>query len=407
MSVSLELPVRTIPIPDRWCVHSYYSLCPYSPDGSDRILLTGAELGTNKGEIIILGPDRRVEQRFPAGMITNAFWHTGYWQTWSPDADAVYFQGGTLEQPIIRRRNLHTGEETQIKGDMEGAPPFGEPILSGLLGMLYAAGYGDGRFKPERAPVPFQARDRNGLFNYTLSPANSRLHLSVADILHFHPQRDQILAADRELVSRLGPGEGLTLMTYCVRWNRTGTRCLFYFGNHCVAKNRGEPKITSIFTLDRKLKEIHFAVDLSFGRYGVHWSWQADDEHLIGYGPDPDDASRQCLAEVRFDGTGYRKISDHASGGHPSTSPNDPDLIVTDESTATGGAVLFISRRTGKMIARHELPKFIGSREKFGRHPLRVCHHPVFNHSGDRVLCNTLPGPNAILAEITPPSFSP
>lgn len=403
MSDPFAPSLRLIPVPGRWCLHGYYSLCPYAPDGSDRILLAGADLAARTGEIIVLGPDRGIETRIPAGPVSDAFWHTGYWQTWSPDARSLYFQGGSLDRPLIRRHDLTSGKEVQIAGDMEGAPPFGEPILSGLLGMLYAAGYGDGRYKPSLAPVPFQARERHGLFEYTLQPGVSRLRFSVADILARHPQRDRILAADREFAARIGPGEGLTLMIYCVRWNRAGTRGLFFFGNHCVVKERGEPKITSVFTFDRDLKEIHLAVDLSFDRRGVHWSWQADDENLIGYGPDPDDATRQCLAEVRYDGTGYRKISTHASGGHPSTSPLDPDLVVTDEGTSAGGAVLFLSRRTGGTLARVELPKFIGDREPPGRNPLRICHHPVFNRRGDRVLCNTLPGPHAVLAEITPP----
>lgn len=405
----MQPSIRTLPIPDRWCLHSYYSLCPYAPDGSDRIVLAGADLATNTGEILVLGPgpDRTIQHRWPAGPVSEAFWHTGYWQTWSPDARSIYFQGGSLASPLIRRRDLSAGRELEISGDMEGAPPSGEPIFSALLGMLYAAGYGDGRFKPDRAPVPFQARDRHGIFAHTFEPATSRLALSTQQILDRHPLRDRILAADRELKARLGPDDGLTLMTYCVRWNRAGTRCLFFFGNHCVVKDRGEPKITSIFTADRELKNVQLAVDLSFERSGVHWAWQADGEHLIGYGPDPSDPSRPCLAEVRHDGTGYRKLSDHASGGHPSTSPLAPNLIVTDEGTPAGGAVVFLDRRDGREIARVDLPKFHGDREPPGRNPHRICHHPVFNHTGDRVLCNTLPGPHAVLVEITPPACPP
>lgn len=386
-------------------MHGYYSLCPYAPDGSGRIVLAGADLASGLGEVIVLGPDREITHRIPAGPVSEAFWHTGFWQTWSPDSEAVYLQGGTLDQPRIRRFDLASGRRSEIPGDMEGAPPFGEPITSGLLGMLYAAGYGDGRYKPGRAPEPFQRRGRHGLFEHRFNPAGSRLRFSVSDILLQHPRRERILAADEDLRRRLGPDEGLTLMAYCVRWNRAGTRCLFFFGNHCVVKDRGEPRITSVFTADRDFTGIHLAVDLSFERRGVHWSWQADGEHLIGYGPDPDEPSRQCLAEVRHDGSGYRKLADHASGGHPSTSPLAPDLIVTDEGTPAGGAVLFIDRRTGRTVARHELPKFVGDHEPPGRNPLRVCHHPVFDHRGDRVLCNTLPGRHAVLAEITPPSL--
>ncbi len=397
--------ITLLPIPDRWSLHGYYSLCPYAPDGSDRILLSGADVDTGQGEIVVLGPDRRIEHRFPAGPVSDSYWHTGYWQTWSPDARAVYFQGGSLDQPLIRRRELTTGRETSVAGDMEGAPPSGEPIFSGLLGMLYASGYGDGVYKPDRAPVPFQARDRHGIFEYTLDPAASRLRLSVAELLERNPQRDRLLAADREVKARLGADDGLTLMAYCVRWNRAGTRCIFFFGNHCVVKSRGEPRLTMIYSADREFRDVHLALDFCAGRRGVHWSWQPDGEHLIGYGPDPEDPNRECLAEVRYDGTGYRKLSDHASSGHPSVSPLDRDLIVTDEGTPTGGAVVFISRRTGQIIQRYDLPRFLGEREAPGRNPLRICHHPVFNVRGDRVLCNTLPGKNAVLAEIVPPTL--
>jgi hypothetical protein len=78
----------------------------------------------------------------------------------------------------------------------------------------------------------------------------------------------------------------------------------------------------------------------------------------------------------------------------------DRDVIVTDEITDTGGAVVFFSRKTGLEIGRVNLPKFIGDSEPEGRNTLRVCHHPVFDHTGERVLCNSLPGRDAVLAEI-------
>jgi hypothetical protein len=136
-------------------------------------------------------------------------------------------------------------------------------------------------------------------------------------------------------------------MTYCVRWSPDGSRFLFYFGNHTVANKvdgRNEPRVGYVFTADRNCGDLHLAMDLSFGRSGVHWSWQADNEHLVGYGPDPADPGRRCLAEVKYDGTGYRKINDHNSGGHPSVCPSDFDVVVTDENSGDGGAVLFFSK---------------------------------------------------------------
>jgi hypothetical protein len=396
----MKLSLHSLPIPGRWCLHSYYTLCPYAPDGSGRLLVAGADPVTGVGEIFVLSAGGEILHRFGQVPVSASFWHTAFWQSWSPDAESIYFQGGEPGRPCLVRHHLPTGGEESLPGEMEGSPPSGEPILSCSHSMLYAAGYGDNQFKPEKSPVPFLARESHGISRVTFDPPRSELALSTEQILEIHPDRDRILKADREMKARLGPAEGLTLMTYCVRWNRAGTRCLFFFGNHCVVRQRQEPRITSIFTADRSLRNIRMAVDLSFGRKGVHWGWQGNDEQLIGYGPHPDGSGRTCLAEVNADGGGYRMLSEHDSGGHPSTSPADPDLIVTDEPVPGGGAVLFLSRKNGAELARVALPKFVGPKEPPGRNPLRICHHPVFNPDGDRVLCNSLPGDFAQMVEV-------
>ncbi|MFA9480319.1 hypothetical protein ACERK3_18770 [Phycisphaerales bacterium AB-hyl4] len=401
--MAMALKHVAFPVPDRWCVHGYYTLCPYAPDDSGRIVIAGADLDRDLAEVIILSAEGDVLDRFGRVTPTASFWHTGLWQSWSPDARFIYYQSGSLQSPRITRHELATGRQVTMEGDVEGVPPSGEPAISCSHGLLYAAGYGDGQYKPQQAPVPFQARDRHGMSQLGFDPPHEQLVLSTQQILDRHPQRDRLLEADREIRSRLGKDDGLTLMTYCVRWNQVGSRFLFYFGNHCVVKDRGEPRLAYVFTADRDMKDIHLALDLSFGRRGVHWGWQPDNEHLIGYGPHPDDPGRSCLAEVRYDGTGYRMLSEHHSGGHPSVSPADRDLIVTDEGTTAGGAVLFISRSTGAELARVALPKFVGDREPAGRNAQRICHHPVFSHDGTRVLFNTLPGREAVLGELALP----
>ena len=395
--------IKRFPIPNRWCVHSYYTLCPYAPDGSGRILIAGADLDGKTGDVLILSPEGKILDRFGKNPLHNGVYHTGYWQTWSPDAKYVFYQGGSLREPKIVKRELCTGKEMVIKGDMEGAPPFGEPILSGLLGMLYAAGYGDGIFYPEQAPVPFQKREEHGLFEYTFEPVGKKLRLSVAEVLEKHPLRDKLRKADKEIKSRLGEGDGLTLMLYCVRWNPDGSRFLFYFGNHCVAKGRGEPKLAYVFTSDRDLKEIHLAVDLSFGKRGVHWSWHPNGEDLIGYGPDPDDPERGCLAKVHYDGTGYTRISRQAGGGHPSISPVDPGLLVTDDVSRQPGDVMFIDLKKDRIVKKYILPRTFGDTIPPGRNPYRVCHHPAFRRDGKKVLVNTLPGRFAVTCELDVP----
>lgn len=379
----MQLKIREFPVPDRWCVHGYYTLCPYAPDGSGRILVAGADLETKTGEVLVLSADGEVLDRFGDEAVTPGFWHTGKWQSWSSDGKAVYYEAGSHQAPIVIKRDLASGNEIRVEGNLEGISPLGEPGLSGGHGMLYAAGYGGGGYQPSHSPVPFEARNQHGLLELNVDPPSSRICLSTEEILNAHPEVEKLRALD-------GEHHALTLMTYCVRWAPDGKRFLFFFGNHCVDPSRGEPKVAYVFTADRDMKNICLAVDIGFDRRGVHWGWQPDGEHLIGYGPHPE-TGKLCLAEVRYDGTGYKWLSDNHSGGHPSVSPADPDVIVTDENTGESGAVVFISRKTGKEIDRVLLPKFVGEKEQGGRNPFRVCHHPVFNQAGDKILCNSLP----------------
>ena len=126
----------------------------------------------------------RVLDQFGSVPIDRNFWHTGLWQSWSPDGRYVYYQSGeAYDRPAVTRRELKTGCEVRLEGaDMEGAPTGDAPVTSGLLGMLYAAGYGDTHFHPDRAPVPFEQRDKHGLFTYDFDARTSRLALSVAQI---------------------------------------------------------------------------------------------------------------------------------------------------------------------------------------------------------------------------------
>ena len=40
--------MRRIPVSGHWCVHSYYTLPPYAPDGSGRLLISGVDLSTRR-----------------------------------------------------------------------------------------------------------------------------------------------------------------------------------------------------------------------------------------------------------------------------------------------------------------------------------------------------------------------
>ena len=393
--IKYRIKRRFLQVNGKWCLHSYYTLSPFAPDGSGRILIAAADLDKMTGTVMVISDNGKVLNTLQSKPISESFWHTGFWQSWSNCGQFVYYQSGTLNCPLTVRHELSSGQTVVLEGDLEGMCPVGETGYSCYHGMLYAAGYGDGKWKPEMAPVPFLSREKHGIFKLNFEKRLNQLELSVAQLMDIHPKRDRLHFEEKKLQERLGAHDGLTLMCYCVRWNPQGTRLLFYFGNHCVARSRNEPRIAYVFTADKNLDNLTLVLDLSFDKTGVHWGWQPCGDKLIGYGPRSDGAEGVHLAEVSYDGTGYTKISDHGSGGHPNVSPSNSDLIITDEGGERNGNIVFISKSKGIVIHREPMPKFLGDSEPDGRNPMRVCHHPVFNGNGDTILCNSLPLKNA------------
>ncbi len=374
----------------KWCLHSYYTVNPWAPDGTGRILYGAADLEKGTAAVCIGTESGEELDCLGESEYSPSFYHTGFWQTWAPDSKTVYCQGGSNAVPKIRRICIADGREETMPGDMEGLSPAGEPILSGLIGMLYAAGYKDGNYDLSQAPVPFGQRDRHGLFSFSFSDRSAVLKLSVQEILETHPHRDLLLKEEKELKGRLGQQERLTLMCYCVRCSPDGQKCLFYFGNHCVDRRRGEPRISYVYAAGRDLSDYHMVLDLSGSRRGVHWSWHPDGRHLIGYGPDPQETGKICLALAAEDGSEYRKISSHASGGHPSVSPMDENLIVTDEYFGRDGRIVLIDMRSGREIAAERFNRACTD-VPLGRNARLVDFHPVFRPDGRQILFNMMP----------------
>jgi len=389
--------IKKIELPDKWLVHSYYTMCPYAPDGSKRVVVAAADLETKIGKVYIL-KNNNILNEFGENKVDSNFFHTGFWQTWSPDSKFIYYQGGNLKKPLIVKHEIATGKEETLIGDMEGAPPNGEPIVSCLLGMLYAAGYGIGVYNPEISPAPFEARDKHGLFEHSFENNSLRLALSVNDVLNQHPDKEMLLELDKKLSIEMKTPAGLTLMTYCPRWNPQGTKFLFYFGNHCV--RRDEPKIAYVFTCNKDFTDLHLALNLNKG--GVHWSWHPDGEHLVGYGR-PDDnkePDKTCMSIVKYDGTGYRQLCSNYGGGHPSICPTDYNLLVTD--TYDGYIILWNIKEDKCIFEKH----FSNMNEKTFikghtlRNETRVCHHPVFTPDGKEIIFNAMEGELSMLYKI-------
>ena len=201
-------------------------------------------------------------------------------------------------------------------------------------------------------------------------------------------------------------------MIYCARYSRDGKNIMFHFGNHCTDRSRGEPHLLTLFTArcdENGITDVRPALDLNFERTGVHWSWMPDGENLIGFSnlADAGSVGDKAMAAVRRDGTDFRIITREAGyGGHPSKSPC-ADIYVNDSYVGKpdgtrAGKVSFYGA-DGHELESLEFPRC--NDEGFGiprgRNRHFVCHHPVFNADGSRVLINTLPGKNAQLCELT------
>ena len=386
--------MRRYSINNKWCIHSYYTISPYAPDNSERVLISGADLETNKGRIYILDKNSKILDCFGENTLFSAFFHTGYWQTWSADGKKVYYQAGTPEYPKIGIYDTISGDVLTADGDMEGTPPFGNPIVSGLMGMLYASGYADGKYHPEKSPIPFEMRSKHGIFVNDVYNNTCVLKLSIDDIIKRTGLTEKICELDNEVKARLGKNEKMTLMAYCVRWNRDGSRMLFYFGNHCTDARRKEKKVSMIFTCTKNFEELSLAIDLS-GKKACHWSWHPDGVHLIGYV----EVDREVvLGKVKYDGTDFEIISKSNTCGHPSICPTNHNILLTDNYEKMG-QVEVIDLTSDKAIRKIDVPRVYGEIELPGRNPMRICNHPTFSPDGKKIIMNALPGRYAELWE--------
>lgn len=381
-----------IKIDDRWCIHSYYTISPYANDGSGRLLLSGANLDKNYGEIYVLNDDGKVTDIFGKNALYSAFYHTGYWQTWSEDSRYVYYQAGVPEKPKIGIYDTVCKKEYFADGDMEGAPPRGNVILSGLMGMLYAAGYADGKYHKDRFPVAYDNRDAHGIFAFDIFNNKKKLILSINDAIKMleDEEKQKIYQADKKVKEIYGGNEKLTLMCYCVRWNRQGTRCLFYLGNHSAPSARDEESFGYIFTADKNFTDVHIALNLT-GKKSCHWSWHPDGEHIIGY---VEIDSVLCLAQVKYDGMELLKIHDSNTCGHVSVNPYNYKMAVTD-TYEKKGRVQILNLSENIIDDEYRVQRCNCDEEPRGRNPHRVCNHPVFIGEGNKLLVNCLEDRNA------------
>lgn len=373
-------------IPGQWTISSYYTLMPLAPDNSGRLTLAACDLKTQVCSVFILDEDGKILDNFGHRKAESMFYHTGSWESWSPDCRYIYYQSGTLTKPSVSRYDIEKKSVITLDGvDLEGAPPSGEPILGGLPGMLYAAGYGYNVYNPSLCPISFEERDRHGIFQFGFDGKEPQLEYSINDILSFHPMKDDLLSLDRELAEKYNRVCGLSLMAYCVRFSPNGEHFLLYFGNHCVVPDRNEPRISHIFYGKRGSKELHFAIDVS-GR-GCHWSIQ-DNGSLMGfYRADGDDRQHIYIFDPK-DKKLSRIASPEFGGGHPSLSPVRPDICVNDENHPQ--IVRLWDKKSNSAVASIELPCRVPGFVPQGtvRDHNRCCHHPRFTPDGRYILSN-------------------
>lgn len=71
---------------DKWSVHSYYTLNPYAPDGSGRLLFAAADFETGTGKVYIADNDGKVVDSFGENKYSSSFFHTGFGRPGVPTA---------------------------------------------------------------------------------------------------------------------------------------------------------------------------------------------------------------------------------------------------------------------------------------------------------------------------------
>mgnify|MGYP006294265121 CR=1 FL=1 len=276
--------------------HAYHKHCPWSPDGSEVLLLRHNRTHPT-GEVCLL--DLSDGQMEVVGETT--FWtdHEAAQQQWTGRRPCVLFRIEKKGEDILVRVDTETGERREYPGNI--TPDHTSPAGRYVFGRTPLA-----EMFPEDRIAP---RHDKGLARLDLDTGRKAVIVSLERLVEMHP--------DTETVR---PCHNYVKQT--IVQPRTG-RLLFVFGNDSFWRAMEEPMVKMLCTVDPDGSDLRM-----LGSIGDHPMWHPI-ENVVLFNTHVADVGKRIALVPDDEGEERGYLDDWRGGGHPSLSP-DARYLLTD-----------------------------------------------------------------------------
>lgn len=318
-----------------WCVtpnegrtiHRFFDTSPFSPSGR---YLAGFRLPQEErspapgetGEIVLIDLENG-EERVVA---STCGWEPqlGANLQWGADDETMLFNDVDIASwtPLCVVLNPFAGKRKTFPGGIYKASPDGKRAAHANLTAMRRTQSGYGVVIPdEQVPRNSGLAENDGLYVLDLETGQDRLLISIKDcVQRANPRSDFNDLIDHEVYG------------FHCKWNAQGSRLMFSLRAFPASIPRPFNKRTAfdVYTMDNEARDIRLAIPArEWKKRGHHTNWFPDGESL-SMNLDIDEEGVMRFVQVRFDGSGLRKILEHAIGsGHPTLHP-DGRHILTD-----------------------------------------------------------------------------
>jgi hypothetical protein len=397
-----------------WCItpklgrviHRFYDTSPFSPSGryvaltrlpyEDRLPRPG-----DVAEVVLIDLQTGRE-----GLVAETRgWDTqlGAQVQWGKDDHELFFNDVDVKQwrPFGVKLDPLSGARQEMEGTIYNVSPDAKWSASPCLLRTARTQAGYGVIVPRRQiPVNRGAPENDGIYLTNLSTGESRLLLSIADMLERCKGRFALPDATS------GDYYG-----FHSKWNPQGSRLLFILRwaprkRGILSRFSGVPKSEmkkNVLTIETNVdsagqfeaRDVHVAIsDEQWSCGGHHPNWCPDSERLLmnlALG-----GKELRFATARYDGSDLEPLNDKIVGsGHPTMHPS-ARYVLTDaypnEPLAFGDGTIpirLIDLQTGTdehLLRINVRPAFRG-----GKKELRVDAHPAWDRTFTRIAFNACP----------------
>lgn len=319
--------------------HSYFDLCPESPDGTKVIFFQYDKGSPGEGHIVICSLDGKDTINVPFTCYANS--HSAAEQQWMNN-DEVVFQFSENNETHCGVYSIREGTFRKTPG---GIRMFSE--INGL-GLFITAEAGNSKKKQTVCSIDINKNQIRELF-------------TLKDAAAIHPFESKLPSIEDSYFKH-------------TKWSPDG-RKLFI-----VYTNRPDSRVKSIFLANADGSELSYLCE--FGHHPM-WSW--DSSYIYAFRKLPERGYNELIA-YPVDGSEPYTMLNRAPGVHSSISP-DNRYLVTDvhnwEKDGQGAILLYdLQLKDYEVLVTFPLPD---KSHETGTHP-----HPVWSRDGKRVYFNAI-----------------